>query len=261
MDDKNIYFSLDEAREEIKKRWNDVELRKKIEDELGDRFWPEFKDGPRGLSWNALASPDNGFVFFHQCSKYIGVNPLMFEFVGDLYISHNEMKKNLGKLHVVLENNEKATINIMDLHRWNKKIISEIIIKTGISLTEFYKELFACSSYKININDKTEWVRNIGHPSEWYYYYLLHFIAHGVLFEAYMADGDDRDDKFFIEVVAPILLKIEDRYNLKPIIVKLYPDQQSNEEDFYWWCFPPHVNNYIINYSKKNNLTFTKVLF
>ena len=36
------YFSLDEAREEIKKRWNDVELKKKVEEELGKNFIPFF---------------------------------------------------------------------------------------------------------------------------------------------------------------------------------------------------------------------------
>lgn len=32
----NIYVSLDEAREELKKRWNNIELRKKVEAELGE---------------------------------------------------------------------------------------------------------------------------------------------------------------------------------------------------------------------------------
>lgn len=34
----NIYVSLDEAREEIKKRWADLELRKRVEVELGENF-------------------------------------------------------------------------------------------------------------------------------------------------------------------------------------------------------------------------------
>ena len=32
MKTENIYFSLDEAREEIKKRWADTELRRKVEE-------------------------------------------------------------------------------------------------------------------------------------------------------------------------------------------------------------------------------------
>lgn len=257
----NIYVSLDEAREEIKKRWHDVELRKKIEAELGDKFWPEFQIKPRCLSWNAISSPDNGFTFFYQCSKYINVEPLFFEFIGDIYISHNEMKKNLGRLHVQLENNEKATINIMDLHRWNKKEISEIITKTGQSLVDFHHELFKQSGYDIEIKDKTDWTEKIGNPSQWYYQYLLHFVAHGVLFEAYLSDGDERDDKFFEEIVRPNIERIKQELGLLPLIVKLYPEQQSEEEDFYWWCFPPYLNKYIINYAKENSLTLTKVLF
>lgn len=257
---ENIYVSLDEAREEIKKRWNDVELRKKIETELGGNFWPEFQIKPRGLSWNVIASPDNGFNFLYQCSKYINVKPLFFEFIGDIYLSHNEMKRNLGHLHVQLENNEKATVNIMDLHRWNKKKISEITTKTGQSLVDFHHELFKQSGYNIEIKDKTDWTLKIGRPSQWYYQYLLHFVAHGVLFEAYLSDGDERDNKFFEEIVKPTIENIKQKFGLLPLIVKLYPEQQSDEEDFYWWCFPPHLNKYIVNYAKEHKLTFTKLI-
>jgi hypothetical protein len=259
MNAKDIYVSLDEAREELKKRWNDVELKKRIEDELGYYFWPEFGLEPRSLSWNVIASPDNGFTFFYQSSKYINAKPLFFEFIGDMYISHNEMKKNLGRLHVQLENNEKATINITDLYRWNKKKISEIITKTEQSLVDFHHELFKQSGYDIEIKDKTAWVTKIGKPADWYYYYLLHFVAHGVLFEAYLSDGDERDDKFFNEIVAPAIERIKQRFKITPLIVKLYPERQSDDEDFYWWCFPPHVNDYIVDYARRYKLSFKKV--
>ena len=49
--DDTYYFSLDEAREEIKKRWADEDLRRKVEEELGDKFIPEFKNEPRGVAF------------------------------------------------------------------------------------------------------------------------------------------------------------------------------------------------------------------
>lgn len=49
--DDIYYFSLDEAREEIKKRWADEDLRRKVEEELGDKFIPEFKNEPRGVAF------------------------------------------------------------------------------------------------------------------------------------------------------------------------------------------------------------------
>ena len=52
-----MYVSLDEARSELRRRWQDEELRRKIESELGINFWPQFKH-----QWSALWRPANGNV-------------------------------------------------------------------------------------------------------------------------------------------------------------------------------------------------------
>jgi hypothetical protein len=250
-----IHISHDEAREELKKRWNNAELKSAIEKELRGNFWPEFKSRPRGLLWKNILSPDNGFMFFFQCCGYINVKPVAFEFLGDLYMSFNEEKKGLGQIRVELENGDKATINIMDLHRWNKKKLSEIIIKNGESLVDFHRNLLKYSGYEIEIRDNTEWTHKNGKPADWYYFYLLHFVAHGVLFESFSAESDR---EFLDSVVYPTVEKIEKIFGSRPLIVSLYPDpnDQSAEEDFYWWSYPKNVNNYIIEYARKNNLTF-----
>jgi len=59
-DEKDIHLSLDEAREELKKRWNNAELKKAIEEELGDNFMPQFAEYPRGVLARQLSTPDNG---------------------------------------------------------------------------------------------------------------------------------------------------------------------------------------------------------
>ena len=48
---ENIYVSLDEARVELKRRWNDVELKKRVEEELGEKFMPSFRDKQRGVTF------------------------------------------------------------------------------------------------------------------------------------------------------------------------------------------------------------------
>lgn len=254
---ENIYISLDEAREELKKRWNDKELKKKIEDELGENFWPEFQSKPRGLLWRQLLSPDNGFTFFYQCSKYIGVEPLAFEFLGDLYMSFNEEKRGLGQLRIELEDGKKATVNIMEIHKWYKTPLSEVTLKSGEKLVDFHHNLINYSGYDIEVKDMTEWVKKIGKPVDVYYQYLLHFVAHGFLFEAFLAE--EKEKNFFSDVVAPNLKKIEDKFSLKPLLVKQYPNNQSDDEDFYWWSYPPNVNRYVLRYAEKNSLTFKNI--
>lgn len=254
MSDSDIYYSLDEARIEIKKRWNNLSLRKEIENELGMSFWGEFQKKPRGLLWRQLISPDNGFTFFYQCSRYMNVDPLAFEFLGDSYMSFNEEKRGLGQLSIEIDYEKRAVVNIMDLHKWNKVKFTDIILKSGEKLIDFHHGLLDYSGYKIELKDMTEWVRKNGKPIDWYYKYLLHFIAHGVLFDAYLAENNEKSDAFFSEVVRPSLDKIKDKFRMKPLLVKHYPDNQEINEDFYWWSYPPNVNRRIMDYAESQKL-------
>ena len=259
---EGTHISLDEAREELKKRWDDVELRKKIEDELGDNFWPEFKNMPRGMLGRALQSPDNGFVFFKQRSKYLNAIPLGNEYLGDVFVSVNEDKKGLGRLHVVLENGSKAVIDIIDFHANEKKLINDVILKTGKKLVDFHHELLEILGYGMETRDMTIWARGLGTAKDYYYYYLLHFVAHGVFFEnAEAFDDDERGVSFMNNIAIPAIKKIENKFGLKPLIVRLYPnpETQTVDEDFFWCCYPPKINDYIINYARKNNFNFKEV--
>lgn len=249
-----IYISLDEAREEIKKRWNNVELRKKIEAELGDRFIPQFKNGPRGVLTRQISSPDNGFTFFYQCSKYVGVNPLTQEFWGDMFTHMNEEKKGYGRLRLTLENGEKKTADIMDFGKNERKILGECVLKSGEKLVDFHHKLLDFSGYSIEFFDNTDWYHSIGKAADYYYPLLLHYIAHGVLFETFFDEDDTSETSFTKNIVFPAIEKIKGKYGLAPIILRLYPKNQTTEEDFYWWSYPPNVNEYLLNYVKENSL-------
>jgi hypothetical protein len=254
--DNNIYVSLDEAREELKKRWNNVELKKKVEDELGDKFWPEFKLKPHSVMTRQICVADNGFELFFYSGKYINVDPLVIEFSGDIFVRCNEEKKGVGRLRVVLENKKKALVDIFNLDNNEKKKFNEIITKSGDNLVEFHHKLFDIIGHEIDINDKTEWFKDIGKASDYYYYYLLHFVAHGVLFDVFQTEEDDSEDVFTRNVVLPALEKIKQKFNVKPLVIRLYPSKQNAEEDFYWWCFPPNINDYIVKYANKHEFVF-----
>lgn len=254
---ENIYVSLDEAREEIKRRWNDVELKKKIEAELGDKFMPSFKNEPRAVLFRQVCPMDNGFVFFYQCAKYIDAMPLVLEYHDDIFVHFNEEKKGLGRLRVALEDGEKATIDIMDFHANEKKKLKDCILKTGEKMIDFHRNLFEFYEYKVDFFENSKWFRDIGKAVDYYYYFLLHFIAHGFLFETFSNEEREKDECEFIHnIIAINLEKIKNKFGIKPIIVRSYPKNQTDEEDFYWWNYPPGVNSRIIDYARKNNLTF-----
>lgn len=255
---EDIHHSLDQARDRVILNANNVELQEKIKNELGDDFWPEFNNSQKGLLWRNVLTPDNSFVFYMSCCRYIGIEPVCFEFLGDTYVSINEEKKGLGQLKILLDDSCRAKVNIMDLHYWNKRLLSEIKLKTGENLVDFHHDLLKRSGYKVVLRDNTEWAHKHKKPVEWYYKYLLHFVVNGVLFDTFFFENDK---KFLNEVVFPAIEKIEIKYGMKPLIVSLFPDpnNQTDEEDFYWWSYPPILNKYIIELVRERGLTVIKI--
>lgn len=253
---ENIYFSLDEARAELSMRWNNIELRKAIEVELGDLFWPECREMPRALLFRQLLSPDNGYAFFIQAAHYIGAEPFAPEYLGDTYFRNNREKQGWGRLRAV-DGNRKMVIDLVSFNSQNRKTISEVVTCTGEKLTDFHHRLLEIEGYQIERRDMTDWCRSIGKPADYYYPFLLHTVAHGVFFDNPFT-ADERDNVFTNAVVMPAIKKIEERFGLRALIVRLYPDEetQTDEEDFYWWCYPPRVNDYIVEYARKHKLTF-----
>lgn len=245
------YYSLDEAREEIKKRWNDVELKKKIEEELGKNFISFFSsDNPRSVLFRQLISPDNGFYFFYQESKYIDTKPTIVEFLDDIFVSFNEEKKGYGRLHI-----NDNYVDVMDFHENEKLPLKDLTTKNGGSLVEFHHNLIKESGLSVDIFDLSDWFKSIGKAKDYYYYFLLHFLAYGVLFESFISDDEDEKECVFTKtVVLPAIEIIRQKFNLDPIIIKMYPDNQTEAEDLYWWNYPPYISEKILDYAKDNSL-------
>ena len=259
-----LNMSLDEARAELNRRWHDVALRKRVEAELGDKFLPEFAAQPRANSFRQLCSPDNGFAFFYQCAKYLNAEPLVLEYHGDLFVNMNEEKKGLGRLRVTQADGTRATMDIMAFADNEKKPLAECTLKSGENLVAFHHHLFALSGYPIELNDHTAWFRAIGRAADYYYPVLLHFVAHGVFFEALFDEtegGDERDMVFNNTVIIPTIEKIKAKFGLSPLIVNSFPPNQTDEEDFYWWSYPSPINQYLLDYAQTHQLKLKPVVF
>lgn len=249
----DIYSSLDEARFELARRWQTKELRSEIEKELGRLFLPECRHQPRAFLFWQLLTPGNGFVFFVQAARYVGGLPFVAECLGDTFTRSNKEKQGWGRLRAI-DGQRKVMIDLLSFQSNNKKKINEVVTYTGESMVDFHHQLLDVNGYRIEHRDLTDWLNAIGTPADYYYPYLLHFITHGVLFENFQTDEDESENRFTQAVVLPALQKVEERFGLKPLIVRLYPENQTDEEDFYWWCYPPRVNDYLVSYAKEHNL-------
>ena len=239
---EDLYMSLDEARKEISARWQNQELKEKIKAELGDLFMEDFSATPRSISFRQIIGPDNGFMQFYQNSKYLNVEPLIMEYKKDIFVSFNEEKKSLGKLRINKEG-KKGYMNILDFHGNEKKPLDEVVLKNGELLIDFYHNLMKRFGYGDVSKDFSDWFMKVGKAKDYYYPLLLHCVAHGIFFET--LEGDEYENTFTKEVIIPTIVKIKEKFGLEPIIVKLYPTDQTPLEDYYWFSYPPFINDYI----------------
>lgn len=254
----NLHVSLDEARDEVEKRWNNTELKKKIENELGDKFMSVFADSPKSVVFRQICPADNGFEFFFYSAKYINTEPVAIEYHEDIFTHINDEKKGLGRLRVVLEDGTKAMVDIMDFHANEKKKLGECVLKNGERLTNFHRNLFEASGLSVNFMENSKWFHSFGSAKKYYYYFLLHFVAHGVLFEN-LSEGDDKQKYFADDIMIPEINRIKEKFGVYPLIVRSYPDKQDEKEDFFWWCYPARINRHIIEFAKKHGLSFKNI--
>lgn len=251
------YTDLETARELIQQRWNDKALRRSVEEAIGYHFWPEMKKQPHGVLWRCLPSPDNGFTFFLQATQWLGLKSFLPEYIEDNFVHLNAEKKCLGRLSLTMPDGTKVTCDILDWQTNQGKPMTKVVMKTGESLVAFHHRLFDISGYQFIRRDLSDWW--ISHkPAHNYYYYGAHFIAHGVLFDVFEDEQGSREEVFTREVILPNLERVEIEFGMKPLIVRHYPPEQTDDEDFYWFSYPPHVNDYLVKWAQENNLPFKK---
>ena len=90
-----MYTPLEEAKEEVWKRWNDQGLRRRVLEYVGE-LPKGFGLEPRAVALFHLGTPNNGFNFFVEKAEQTGLKPLCAEYTGDRFCSMNPDKLCLG---------------------------------------------------------------------------------------------------------------------------------------------------------------------
>ncbi len=236
----SIYMSLDEAKEEIKKRWNNAALKSKIEEFLGQDIPEVVKLSPRAVISRHVMSPNFELINFLESVKSIGIDPVGFEYLSDKFVTKNEDKYYLGKM-VFYEGLGKkggrkiSSVKAVDFDFFDGKKISDVKIISGTSLVNFHHSIVSSILGSENRIDMSEYyARNGGQASRYYRYILSIFICHGVLFENFLLSG------FYSDLTKNILLptyrSIVADFGVRPLIVRLVPAE--TEEDVYWRYYP-----------------------
>ena len=245
---ESIYTPLSVAKKEIWKRWNNKELRKKVEDFLGGDV-PEFlKDEPRACLGRNIASPNFETKYFIDLANEIDLFPIFIEHTNDKFVAKNPDKYYLVRLYFHNGNGKNkgdkiSALNAIDFNKYQGKEIKKIETLWGEKLVNFHhkilKDIFPNISYDIFDISKILNLKNKKMTKQ-YDKYLALFLCGGVLFENFLLNKGL--ENFAFEVVMPAVLKLEKKFGIKPLIVPLSPmDEQSN---LYWWCYPETIKKY-----------------
>lgn len=251
----DIYTPIEEAGELIRKRWADINLRKKVEEQLGSDIPEILKKGPHGMIWRQIGTPDREFERFLELNKTANLKPLCFEYIQDKFSARNFTKYGLTNLPIKtgVDKNLKTIITrkkIIDFKDAEKKRMFELTTLWGENLVVFHnnflKKIFPVM--EDSIFDISEWVKNKGGMPKNYYSAILSLaICHLVFFDDF--DLLDTETNFINEIVLPAIKDVENIFGIKPIIVKISKPGEHQQDPF-WWCYSEKANDILENHIK-----------
>lgn len=235
-----VYTPIEVAKEEIWKRWNDQDLRKRVETALRDDIPATFSDAPRIVLARQVVSPNFELLNFLDLAKKINLSPFFFEYSSDKFTTKNDDKYYLAKLYfhagVGKRGGEIVTSKkITDIDKYDGKPFSEMKTLWGDSFIHFHHMLASPLVSETDIYDISESYKKNGETADkYYFYYLSLFLCHAVLAENYLLN--DNYAVFTQEVFYPNFKKVHDFFGLKPLIVRMVPSEKEN--DLYWRYYP-----------------------
>ncbi|MFA6184158.1 MAG: hypothetical protein WC682_03570 [Parcubacteria group bacterium] len=242
---EDIYTPLEVAKEEIWRRWNDKELKKKVKKFL-DKGIPEIMlNSPKAILARHVASPNNEFIKYLKLSKKIDLKPICLEYLSDKFRSENQDKYYLGKMFFCdglgKKNGKRLSAKkVVDLDYSEGKRLSDMKTLWGDNFIKFHHNLFCNISegFEKSIVDESLWIKkNGGDPKLFYEKFFSLFICYGVLFENYLENKNEKD--FTDNLVIPNFKKVYNIFGIKPLVVKIYPSKREN--DLFWRYYPKSI--------------------
>ena len=239
----DIYTSLEEAKEEIQKRWDDKELKKKVDNFLGNHIPDFLKDSPKAYIARHVATPNFELLRFFELTDKINMEFVLSEYLNDKFVPENICKYHLGKMFFSDNTKDEkkpekpySSETIIDFNKSNGKKILEIKTINGENLVEFHHKLLnGHRNQNCILHDFSEWIKSKGErPEEFYVFFLAFFIRNGVLFENFLLN---KEEKYLTEnVILPALKVVKNIFGFKPLVVRLLP--KESEDDLYWYSYP-----------------------
>ncbi len=232
-----VYTPMEEAIQLLKERWHDKQIKIPIP-------IPEiFEAGFKAVLARQIVTPNYEVIRFLSIADGFEMEPVIFEYKDDKFVTENEWKYHLGKLHFYFGFGRNGGVKlkhakIINFNECNGKKLSDIKTVWGQALIDFHHEMFLSRFPKLegSLYDASHWYKmNGGCAKEYYKMFFYLFIKHGILFENFLLDAEE--EEFSRHIFLPALIETRERTGVKPLIVALEPT--DIEGDVFWMCHPP----------------------
>jgi hypothetical protein len=237
-----MYTPLEEAKVEVWKRWKDAGLRRRVIEyvtHLPDGYGSE----PCAVLSRYIATPNFETHRFQEIAEQSGIKMICDVFPHDKFCSVNTEKYHLAEMKFYPGNEKNngtqtSNVRLVTIHEVESKPFSQLTTQCGNNFVKFHNRLFCLYFSAILIVDTSTWINKFGkNLSEYYDHYFALFICHGILFENFLLTGNEKD--LTKKIVQPAFRKIYEHFGLKPLIVRLLPEE--SESDPYWCWYPGHL--------------------
>ncbi len=250
-----IYTNFSNIEKEVKKRWNNKRLRKKVDNFFGDKMLSIIKNKPRAVLSRSIGTPNLELKYFLDIVKETKLKPLILEYDGE-FVAKNIDKYHLCRLFFfrTLKNKKTIisnTINIVNFNKDEGKYFNKIKTLWGQGIIDFHHELLhkELPKFKNKVVDFSGWFDETKKLSKYYYlYYLSLFVCHGVLFENFLI-GDKQEANFIKKKFLPSFRRVEKIFGVKPLIYPLLPFE--NEKSPFWLSYPESMKKRVDKKMKK----------
>lgn len=253
----DICTPLSVAKKEIQRRWNDKELRKKVEKFLGADMPKILKKEPKAVLSRYIATPNFEFSYFLDLAGMTGLKPVCLEYYNDKFVAKNSFKYHLCKLIFYCGKGKNGGVKleregIVNFNESEGKKLYKIKTLENENLVDFHHRILNASfpKNKIVINEFSKWFNKNRYKSKkhYYLYYLALFLCHGILFENFLINKEE--EEFTRKRVLPSFKKIEKMFGIKPLIVPLEP--LNAEADPCWYYYPKSLKKNLAIDPQKN---------
>jgi len=249
------------ALNELRRRVLDHDLRAKVERYLGNDIPSYFQGDPVLYLCRHVASPNMQTLRFLHTMKAEGMKTVIGQDAKDLFVSHNQLKKALGKMPVctgIFYTNGKRIeqfrkVSVIDFNSWNGKPLNTARTLWGESLLDFHNNMFRqLTDECVHIEDDSSWVDRYdrGDLLAEYKKFLALFLVHGIMFEDYPIEDSKIEEGFVTDILRPAFEHIEAEFGLRPLIAPLVPTGIESTE--LWEGYPPLVLEIIQSKLGKN---------